>query len=325
MRYIVTLLFMFAATLAAAQTKTLPEKKVKTTTVSPESTTDLDQPTLKFNVEPDMDRKEVREPMKFKHDDKSGTAVAAESQEEEGYKAYPGYPKHQVAFDLLPTRVSSEWKFRGANFNYNSNSSQAFGVSYRYISSPHMNFSVDYSRYEVEKSAESTNVPGIGPVNVASSKVAVDNYGVASNFCRVIGKSFFQQWCWGVSLGVESYPLLDFSGATTLEMGKVQDIVAGLRFLYLHPVADRVLLRARAGYHYGTGAGNQGSLSNKGNNSLVAAGDLEWQLRDKHGLTFGAEYVNRNAKVEGTRGTEEVEWKSTIVTTALRAGYLYTF
>ena len=267
-----------------------------------------------------------KNPLIFKMQEKDSTGPAPvveqadSSVEGSTYKVYPGYPKHQIAISLVPTKISSKWNYSGQDFNYNSNSSSSMDLAYDYLSSPLTRFSLYYSRYESSVKAGSAS-----GYTITDSKVALDNYGVKSNFCTNSSVNFLQQYCFGVDLGVESYPLLDFTDSVTLALGKVQDVVLGVNVGYNHPLSAGMLLRFKLGYNMGTGSGSSGELTTKINNSVSAGADIEWNLKGPHGITVGTEYKKRSAKVEGKRGTNNDTWKSEITTTSFKFGYLYTF
>lgn len=283
---------------------------------------------LKFKTDGDLGTKEVRDPIQFKLDEKKKATQSSEelTPDEKVFVAYPGYPKHRLLVALMPTQVNSQWKYSGLDFNFKNNATAAMGFSYQYFSTPMTQFSFDYSRYTVESSADrvTPQAPAL-PIDILKSDVTVDNFGVKSQFCKILDGSFFQRFCWGLDLGVESYPLLDFTGNTTLELTKVQDVVFGINIGYNLPLFSGILLRTKAGYNMGTGSGSSGSLSIKSNNVIYGMADLEWMFKEKHGLTAGVDFRQRRATVSGQRGSTNDKWDSVITTTALRGGYIYNF
>lgn len=311
----------------ASLPSTLPEKKIKTKTMEtvPDQKAGVTPAgdSLKFVVPDDFKASPKDQTIQFKYGDSnivdSSTSDDVEA-EGSSFKAYPGYPKHRVGFDFLPKQVSSKWSYGGQDYNFKSNSNTAFGVHYKFQMTPMTNFGFEYSRYDVSVQGQD-----VTPYTIVDSKVAVDNYAVKSEFCSIFQTNFFQQWCFGADLGVESYPLLDFTGSTDLELSKVDDVILGVNVGYNHPLFTGAILRLKLGYNMGTGAGSSGELTSKSNSSLLFRGDVEWMWKEKHGFGIGAEYVSRNAKVEGLRGNNTDEWESAITTMAFRGSYFFEF
>ena len=314
---------------AFGQATTLPVKKVKSKTTEiappPASNTVGEAPAYRFKTDdtPAPSGGIQNNPIQFKYEESKKMETSNSDQleaEELSFKAYPGYPKHQVRLSLMPTQVTSKWSYSGQDYNYNSSSSTAFDFSYQYLSTPQLSIALNYSRYDV-----SIGDASVTPYLIKDSKASVDNYGVKSQFCSVLEKSFFHQICLGADLGFENYPLLDFTGSNTLELSKVQDLVAGINIGYNHPLFYEIYMRTKLGYNLGLGTGNSGELTSKSNSSIYASADFEKMLKEKHGVSAGLEFKMRNAKVEGLRGSNDDSWKSSITTTALKAGYIYQF
>lgn len=311
------------------QPQTLPTKKVKTVTTDnatpPPSVISGEAPAYKFKVDDSTPSTGGIQPnpIQFKYEENKKMEASNSDQleaDETSFKAYPGYPKHQLRLSLMPTQVTQKWSYEGQDYNFNSNSASAFGFSYQYVSTPQVSISLEYSRYEA-----SVGNKTVTPYVISDSKETIDNYGIKSQFCNVLQKSYFHQVCLGADLGFENYPLLDFKNSNTLEISKVQDLVAGFHIGYNHPLFYSINLKTKLGVGIGLGTGNTGELSSVSNNAFFVTGELEKMIKENHGLSAGLEFKLRNAEVEGLRGSNKDNWKSSVTTTALKAGYIFQF
>ena len=265
--------------------------------------------------------------LKFKTDSASTVPEpkVVEGEAEEALKLYPGYPRHLVALGLAPTRIASKWAYSGLDFNYNSVNGSAIDLNYSYIASPFFRVNAFYSRFEAGVNAGSVSAGASGTFQIEESRATVDTYGVSASFCNPFESNFMRQFCWGVELASEAYPLLDFVSSSALAMSKVEDLLLGVNATYRHPLRDQVEVSTTVGYSMGLGSGNSGSLTPKDNRFYYLNADLSWMVKPQHGVRAGVEYKNRATTVEGRRGNNDDSWDVDITTTAFQLSYLFSF
>ena len=281
---------------------------------------------LNFKVDPTDDGSrggEVREPIRFSAPDADfgGGKKATDSglDEEAPFKAYIGYPKHQIGVMASPISISSKFNYNTQPFNFKS-SSLGYGLWYRLVATPLININLDWNRFTAAVAAAT-----VSPYTVAESEETYDNYGVSGSYCYASKLSFFHRLCPGFKIANDAYPILEFTTGTALKMGKVEDIVIGLTLDYQFPVVESLLLTAMMGYNYGTGVGNSGSLTSKENNAIYARLGSQWTVASRHEISANVEYNMRTAKLKGLVGSNTDSWETTSTILGLRAAYGYTF
>jgi hypothetical protein len=282
-------------------------------------------PTLNFSTEGGTpDNTDHRDTIQFKGlsaptQEATQPQVEIKATEDEGFKTYIGYPKHQLALIDSYGTLSATWNYNGQDFNFNT-STLAYGLAYRFIATPSIQLEAAYSRYNV----------GIGAgkasgFSINDSDVDVDQYGVSGQYCMISPNNFYKQFCLGGMIGNDAYPVLQFVGASQLKMGKVQDIAVGIKAGLQLPFTDSVFFRGQLAYNYGTGAGNSGELTPPNNSSFAVDLAVPWQINAHHGLNPHVDYVTRQATIEGKIGSNKDKWATDSTTLGGGVDYVYTF
>jgi hypothetical protein len=281
--------------------------------------------TLKFNTDSAPVNTDRHPPMTFKDPGEAPLGsprpeYADSVPDDAGYKAYIGYPKHQLGLYAAPTQVSSKWTGKSGEAYNLSNSAVAFGLNYKLIISPLWNVEADYQHYTLKMDPASLKV-GATTFSFLDSKASFDNYFVRNRFC-VIGKStFYQQLCPGIDIGNDGYPIVNYSSNTSLAMDRVQDLIIGVNLTYQIPAGTALLFRVMGGYNYGTGIGNSGSLTSKNNSSYFADISLDFHIGEHNIIAVGADYKARTAKVSNANDS----WETDASTFGGRLGYTRQF
>ena len=280
---------------------------------------------LKFNTDSAPVSTDYRAPMIFKNSDETPVGAPRKEYsdnvpEDAGFKAYIGYPKHQVGIYAAPQAISSKWTgAKGEGYNF-TNATTALGLNYRLLASPLWKVEVDYQHYELKMDAASAN-----PFSFIESSATFDNFYIRNSFCLVSKWTFQQQLCPGVDIGNDGYPIVNYVTNKQLVLVKVQDIMVGLNLAYQYPISDVLLFRAMIGYNYGTGLGNSGYLTSQNNSSYFANANLEWSLSQQNTIQFGAELKARQAKVSGQIGPNTDSWQTDSTAFGGKLGYIRTF
>lgn len=290
-------------------------------------------PQLKFNTEAAPTNTDHRETIKFKGmDDYSNTANSKKaddtpkpilefsSNEDEGFKSYIGYPKHEIQILAGSDQVAADWGYDGRTFGF-KNSTVTYGLNYTFVASPMWKIGVTYSRYSV--AIGTGQVPGFA--NILDSKADLDQYGFNSEYCFISSANFYRQYCLGGTIMNDAYPILAFTSGSVLEMGKVEDIVVGVHGAVQIPFSDKIFFKPILGYNYGTGAGQSGTLRAEMNSKLWFRAEIPWQIARMFTLRLHADYSARQATVKGRSGnfTDKWETDSTIVGGGLDAIFVF--
>jgi len=244
---------------------------------------------------------------------------AATIPEDEPYKAYLGFPKNRVGAFLAFKSLSSLWNYNGRDYNF-PNSPLAYGINYAFLITPTWSVGVDYSRYTLK-----LNAANILPYRFNASTASYDEYYFKVRYCVVSHSSFYRQFCPGIDIGNDSYPIVKFEGANDLYLSKVQDIIIGLNLNWQIPINDSWGFKANAGYNYGTGMGNTGALTSKNNNSLVAGAGVEYQFPRLHSVSASIDYKSRSAKIKGVIGNNTDTWTTKSSDIGVKVGYNITW
>lgn len=287
-------------------------------------------PQLKFNTEAAPTNTDHRETIKFKGmDDYSNTSKKTEeapkpilefsSNEDEGFKSYIGYPKHEIHVLAGSDNIAATWGYNGQDFTFRS-STIAYGVNYTFVGTPMWKLGVHYSRYSVGVDAGT-----ISGFSIKESEETLDQYGVNSEYCFISSANFYRQYCLGGTILNDSYPILKFTSGTDLEMGRVDDIVVGVHVAAQIPFSDKIFFKPILGYNYGTGAGNSGALTAEGNSKFWFRAELPWSIARRFTLKLHADYSARQATIKGKIGNNNDKWEtdSTIVGGGLDAIFVF--
>lgn len=282
-------------------------------------------PVLKFNTEGGTpDNTDHRDLIKFKGITAPTTETAepvkeSMATEDEGFKTYLGYPKHQLALIDQYGTLSATWNYNGQDFNFNSSTMQ-YGLAYRFVATPSMQLEAYYSRYNI----------GIGAgkasgFTINDSDMDIDQYGIGGQYCFISPNNFYRQFCLGGVIGNDAYPVLQFINSSVLEMGKVQDIAVGVKAGLQLPFTDSIYFRGTLAYKYGTGAGNSGELTPQNNTSFAVDLAVPWQINSHHGLNPHVDYITRQATIEGKIGNNKDKWATDSTTFGGGVDYIFTF
>jgi hypothetical protein len=279
---------------------------------------------IKFNTEGPPANTDHRPMMSFK--DPGDTPLGQKAPdftdptpEDAGYKAYIGYPKNQVGVYAMPMNLSSTWSFNGQDFNF-TNSPVGLGAMYRLIATPMWNLELDYSHFSM-----SVDQAVISPYRILSSSTSFDQYYAKGQYCFIGTSSFYNQFCTGLEIGNDAYPILNFTSGSDLTLSKVQDIILGVNLAYQTAVGEHFLFKTSIGYNYGTGLGNTGALTSKNNSSYFGKAGVEYNLTSHQIILADLNYMARSAKISGKRGNNDDTWNTKSALLGFKIGYLYSF
>ncbi len=283
---------------------------------------------LKFNTDSAPVSTDRHAPMVFKDSGEAplGTPrkeYAETVPEDAGYKAYIGYPKHQLGVYAAPMGLSSKWTSSdGRTYNF-SNSATAWGLNYRLLVTPMWSIEADYQHFAMKMEAATST-----PYTFDASTASFDNYYVRNRFCMIGKTTFYNQLCPGIDIGNDGYPIVNYDQSTAnhLVLTRVQDIIVGLNLAYQMPAGESLLFRIMAGYNYGTGIGNSGYLTSKNNTSYYANGGVEWTIGQHNLIHVLAEFKSRQAKVSGNVNANVKDtWETASTSFGGKVGYSYSF
>lgn len=320
--------FVLGSPMAFAQTNKSSESKVVKTATHQDVITPVDHKTLKFSTGTEAGSAEMRESIKFKvpgvddirMEDKPQSFDSVPEQAET-FKTYVGYPKHQAYIGLSPLSVSSKWSYT-KDFNYDA-TSLGIELGYKFVATPLITFELNWFRYEVDVAA--TSGASVSPYTILESKTTVDNFKTSTSYCFIAGSSFFHRICPGLTIGKESYPVLELISNTALKMSNVDDIVVGLSLGYQAPLTDSLNLQSLLGYNIGTGVGNSGTLTSEKNSNLYFRLGANYNLFAHSDINVLFEYASRNAELVGKYAGVTRTWDSEITTIAGKVIYIFTF
>ncbi len=278
-------------------------------------------PPLKFSTDDAPTNTDHRETIKFKGMDTYTTPSgkgdetpqpileASATEDDDGFKSYIGYPKHEIHLINGFDNVAATWGYDGQDFNFRS-STLAYGLNYTFVGTPMWKLGVFYSRYSV-----ATPSGTVTPYAIVESEETLDQYGLNTEYCHISSSNFYRQYCIGGTIMNDAYPVLKFTTSTRLEMGKVDDIVVGVHLAAQLPFNDKIYFKPILGYNYGTGAGQSGALTAESNSKFYFRGEVPWLLTRRFTLKLHGDYSARQAVIKGTIGTNKDKWEtdSTII------------
>lgn len=283
---------------------------------------------LKFSTETGTDLKEIREPMKFKAPGvDTGQTLAGPSApkmeiaEDAPFKAYLGYPKQNATVLVDFANFAAKWSNGTQDINFTS-PTLGYGVQYKFQANPMFSMDITWVHYSV--TAQATTI-GSSYIVYESTK-SFDPILVSTEYCLISALTFYQQFCPGLVIGKDAYPILEYSGDTShLAMSKVEDVVVGPRIGYQTPIRESMLFRMNLGYNFGTGVGNSGALTSKSNSTLYLDAGANWAFMQNQSLALGFDYRIRTANLAGRVGSNDFTWttKSSII--GGRLAYTYSF
>ena len=315
---------------AAAKTKAAPEPAANENSPSlvKASGANSDAPTenegFKFNTESAPPNTDRRAPMTFKDAGDAPLGTPQQSYgdslpEETPFKAYIGYPKHQLGVYVQPMTLGSSFSRATDSYNF-TNSSTAIGLDYRLQMTPLWNMEIDYSHYSMSMTGAQ-----IGNKTFNDSTVNFDNYFFKNRFCFIGKSTFYRQLCPGFDIGNDGYPIINYIDNTHLALTRVQDIILGLNVTYQEPFSEKFVFKVTAGFNYGTGLGNSGYLTSKGDSSYYLDGGAEWSLTEHNIIQALVEYKARMAKVSGNIGNTTDTWQTNSSAFGGKLGYIRSF
>ena len=280
--------------------------------------------TLKFKDNSDPASSDTRPPMEFKD---PGEAPLGATRPEYGdvepdsgnFKTYVGYPKHLLGVYLKPMNLSSAWSYQGSTYNFTS-AATGIGLTYRLQVTPLWTLELDYMQYSMTMSDSTVN-----PYHFEQSSVSLSEYSIKGNYCFLGRTTFYRQLCPGAMIGNDNYPVLKFEPGSNLDISKVQDIILGINLLYQEPLSEHFMLKAIAGYNYGTGIGNSGYETSKSNSSYYGDLGAEWMVTEHNLAMAYVEYKARSAVISGTVGAITDTWTTNSSLLGAKLGYMRKF
>lgn len=238
------------------------------------------------------------------------------------FRTFIGYPKHKFSALVVPKNVAATWSLNGTDFNFRSNA-LGYGVGYELVASPRLQIGLEFVHSEMKMDQARVGT-GANARDFLSSKATYDVYLAKMRYCFFGSSNFFQQFCPGLDIGNDSYPVLSFVTGTNLKLDHLQDIVAGLNLTYQSPITDKILFRSTIGYNYGLGIGSSGTVTSKGNSSYYLKLGAGWDINDHHGIGVDVFWHNRNAKMADKTNAVNDEWTTKATELGARLAYTYT-
>lgn len=244
------------------------------------------------------------------------------SSDDEGFKTYVGYPKHQFGVHLEPKKISAAWTYNGATYNFNANA-LAYGLDYNFIITPRMTVGLDYTHYTVTMPAATANGFTFNP-----STANFDDYFAKFRYCFISDSNFERRFCPGIDVGNDSYPVLQFLNQTTMGLANVSDVILGVNGTGTLPVQSLFVVKAIVGYNMGLGIGNSGAMTSKTNSSYYADLLTDWKVGHnqnyQHAVQVGIGIKFRDASLSGNVSNQPTTWDSKVVDESAYLGYTFT-
>ena len=235
------------------------------------------------------------------------------------FKTYVGYPKQFLNLNYAPSSFGGKYSYQGFDYNYSSTDVTGLNLNYKLITTPNFFFEVDASYITAKAKAGSAG----NSINDSSANTVPLMF--RGNYCW-IGDNFFSKFCPGLELGLDSYPVLGFTGNTTLELQKASEFVYGVNIYGQAPLIRSTTINGRLGYINGSGSGQSGNLTSKKNNLIYLDAKIEWPVAQKRYMNVGLLYSSRTATIGGKVSsalTDQWDTKATLL--MLKLGYTWEF
>ena len=234
------------------------------------------------------------------------------------YKTYIGYPKNSFSASLQPETFGATWSYNGQDINFRS-STLAVGLAYKLVATPRFGIDVSFN-HSMFKIGDAQ----VSNYRVTGSNTTLDTYFVNGHYCFFGRSSFAIQYCPGVQIGNDAYPVLKFYDNLNLRLDRVQDFVIGLNVRLQTPITDRISAHFTPGFLLGTGIGNSGALTSKNNSTIYGLLGADYELGQHNALGLEFNFDSRNAKIKGKVGNNDDSWTTKATDFGARFAYTYT-
>lgn len=224
--------------------------------------------------------------------------------DEQGFKSYIGYPAHEFALLTGVDSISATFSYQNQDFNF-STTTFAYGFAYNLVATPSWKVGLMYLQYNIGVNAGTASA-----LNIVESDETLSQFGVTTEYCSIGATNFYRQLCFGGLVMKDAYPMLNFTGGSTLAMSKLEDIVLGLNASYQMPLTDKLLFKPIIGFNYGMASGDSGTLTPKSNSKFYLRTELPWLMSESMVLRFHGDFSLRKAEAEGTTGSNFDPWET---------------
>ncbi len=290
------------------------------------------QPVLQFNTLGKPASSDDRNALKFKTvtDEKAGTTSPSTDamanpveniKNDAPYSIAVGYPRWEVAVALNPS--SNGFKQDNntlGTLNYTSTSPMGLDLSAKLIPNPEVYYQVSYNYQTV-----GVNDAVLAALfTIKESKAVIDSFLVGGGYCFIFN-NFYNKLCPGFELGIDSYPSLDFTDNTNIQIAKIRDMVAGINLNWQYPVIYNVKFQSKLGYLSGLKIGQSSNLGVTKNSKMTLDAGFEWPIGTNKHITAMVNYVSRDASVEGKSGANTDTWTTKASMLAGKIGFAWEF
>lgn len=308
----------------------LPKKEVKTTT-APTATSTASESSysgvLKFNTDDEKDSGS-KPRVQFKVPGDNDSTVTADPVNaivnDTPYKIAVGFPKWDFRFSYDPQNVSFTQKLTGfGSPTFSQTSTSAFSFTTRLNTSLDMFYEAAYAQFDTTAKAKAATAQN--PIGINESTSTIDSIMLRGYTCWM-GNFSNRRFCVGGELGSDSTPSLAFNGTTTLEMSKIRDIVLGPSIVFDYPLSTSLTMNTRLSALLGTNSGGQGTdLVLTSDWKVVAEAGISGVINDHNGWSISANYFQRESKVTGKQGANDVNWDVSSSSLAGRVAYIFSY
>lgn len=283
-------------------------------------------PVLKFDAADAPANKESRPAMKFTEPTVSAGAPSVAPiatndtpADEQGFKTYIGYPKHELILLTQADSISATFSYLGQDFNF-STQALVYGLAYNLVATPSWKVGVMYQQYNVGVGAGRAS-----GLDILDSDETLSQFGINAEYCSISASNFYRQFCFGGLIMKDAYPFLDFVGGSTLAMSKLEDIVVGLNTSMQWRLTDSVLIKPILGFNYGTTSGDSGTLTPKSNLKMYLRTEVPWAVTSLYTLRFHGDFSLRRAEAEGLNGVNQDVWETNSANLGLGLDFIAHF
>lgn len=284
------------------------------------ATAQQDKNAFNFKVIEDKDELPVKE-YNFKYGSEDPSAEFVMPTDKSPLKILVGYPRWDISISANPQTVAFRQKLEGTAFepNFSAASSGAYSVLARVNFNPDFFFEGEHSTYSISSVAQTG-----GGITVEEATALIDATLLRGFGCSAISSSSHKV-CYGLELGSDSTPSLEFSGASNLKMTKIKDFVVGPSLIYSYPPLPYLRVLAKLGYLHGLAIGQNSVLGVKSDGKLHAQFGFEGDVTDRFRIGLLGDYFLRTVKVEGVRGNFKESWNVVSSNFGTKLSFTYSF
>lgn len=230
-------------------------------------------------------------------------------------------PSLELGISLQPQDLGFTQKLSGVRFEPNAEGlvTQAFSILARYNQDETRFFELEHTETLAQIGGLNTSV-----FNVRDSKISLGQTLLRGFDCAP-GDLDRQRFCWGVELGTDALPVLQFEDPVTLAMDEAESYILGPSATFQFPASFDVTLHLKAWTYFGIGGQNTERISLKSDWKFGAQAGAIQKWDGHNSASFTMDYYIRQAKIETPHQSGSITWNVIYSAVVFHGAYIFSF